>query len=299
MADTLILSVVIITCNRKEELLKAIRSCLEHTIKPFELIIVDNNSKDNTEVAVREFCAANNILLKYEYLNENTGVSHARNIGYAKASGDILFFIDDDAVIVSKTKSLDNVAEYMRAHNDVMACTGGSIDYRFGGYMAFIRDKRDKKQDMYVVRSYVGFNHFIKKGFSGRDYIYPNNLFYGSEELYVGLTILRYEGKCVYISEHEVQHNPSMNTRIDRREAVKNGHINTFVIKKYFLPKTASVISSILFTLRICKFCKGNIKEIIECNKKVKQRYDKAYENKISYKNLINAIRRFGVKKIL
>lgn len=294
-----LLSVVIITCNRKEELLKSIRSCLEHTLQRFELVIVDNNSKDNTEIAVREFCELNNISLKYEYLHENTGVSHARNIGYLKASGDILFYIDDDAVVVSKTLSLDSVAEYMRKNKSVMACTGGSIDYRFGGYMTFIRDKRDNTEDLYVVRSYVGFNHFIRKGFTERDYIYPDNLFYGSEELYVGLTILKYGGECIYFSEHEVLHNPSPNTRIDRREAVKNGHINTFVIKRYFLPRAASVISTILFAFRICKFCKGDIREIIECYQEVKQRYDIAYENKISYKNLMNAISRFGVKKIL
>lgn len=294
-----LLSVVIITCNRKDEILKAIESCRIHTQRTFEVVVVDNNSSDGTEDAVRCYCSENAISLQYHYLDRNTGVSFARNIGYREAKGDILFFIDDDAIVTSAGYSLDEVADYMRNNTDVLAATGTSHDYRYGGILNFCKDKMQKLDDLYSVRSYVGFNHFIKSGFNHRDYIYPDNLFYGSEELYVGLTICREKGRTVFYKNHSVQHNPSPNTRIDRREGLKNGHINTYVIKKYFLPGYIQWISWILFAARIIKFCNGNISEIKQCFTLSRERYDKKYNNKMCASATIKAIKQFGFLKVL
>lgn len=294
-----LLSVVIITCNRKDEILLAIESCKVHTKREFEIVVVDNNSTDGTEKVVRTYCSENRIPLQYHYLDRNTGVSFARNIGYRAAKGDILFFIDDDAVVISECDSLDIVADYMRSNKEVMACSGTSIDYRYGGKMAFVRSRSDKADNYYQVRSYVGFNHFLKKNFTERDYIYPDNLFYGSEELYVGLSVLRYGGKVINVNEHVVQHNPSTNSRIDRREGILNGHINTYVIKSYFLTGIWKVISRAMFIARIIRFCKGNIREIIGCIHTVKSRSDYKYKNSMSFNMTRRAISLFGVKSIL
>ena len=294
-----ILSIVLITCNRKDEIIKAIESCRTHTDREFELVVVDNNSTDGTESAVRSYCVEKNIPLQYHYLDRNTGVSFARNIGYREAIGDILFFVDDDAVVVSECNSLDLVADYMRANKEVMACVGTSIDYRYGGKMPFVRSKSDKRQNYYQVRSYVGFNHFIKKSFTDRDYIYPNNLFYGSEELYVGLSVLKYGGKIVNINEHVVQHNPSVNTRIDRTLGLMNGHINTYIIKRYFLKGILRSISTIMFDLRILRFSKLKPSVIKKCRKLACERYDPVYENQMTFHQTWNAIRQFGYRAIL
>lgn len=294
-----LLSIVLITCNRKDEIIKAIESCRTHTERAFEVVVVDNNSTDGTETAVRSYCVEKNLSLQYHYLDQNTGVSFARNIGYREANGDILFFIDDDAVVISEGNSLDLVADYMRANKDVMACVGTSIDYRYGGKMSFVRRKSDSAENYYQVRSYVGFNHFIKKGFTDRDYIYPDNLFYGSEELYVGLSVLRYGGRVININEHVVQHNPSKNTRIDRRVGIKNGHINTFVIKGYFLGGFWKIISNMFFIARIIRFCKGDISEVCDCIRTAKNRTDEKYKNLMSFSKTKEAISSFGIKSIL
>lgn len=294
-----LLSIVLITCNRKDEIIKAIESCRTHTKRAFEIVVVDNNSTDGTQTAVRSYCVEKNIPLHYHYLDKNTGVSFARNIGYREANGDVLFFIDDDAVVISEDDSLDLVADYMRRNREVMACVGTSIDYRYGGKMPFVRNKLDIAEDYYQVRSYVGFNHFIKKNFTDRDYIYPNNLFYGSEELYVGLSVLKYGGKIVNINEHVVQHNPSVNTRIDRTLGLMNGHINTYIIKRYFLKGILRSISTILFDLRIIRFSKLKPSVIIKCKKLARERYDSAYDNQMTFHQTWNAIKEFGYKAII
>lgn len=295
-----LLSVVIITCNRKDEIIKTISSCLEHSNKEIEFVIVDNDSHDNTEVAVKEFLEkVTRASLTYIKLNSNTGVSHARNVGYKAAKGDILFFIDDDAVVTSESNSLDFVSDYMRDNDNVLAATGNSHDYRYGGYLNFCKDRTEKKDDLYNIRSYVGFNHFIKKEFTRKDFIYPDNLFYGSEELYVGFSVIKEDGKTIFFQSHSVQHNPSTNTRIDRHEGLRNGHINTYVIKKYFLPTFFQCLSWLIFTARIIRFSKGNFNEIRECLRLANDRYDKKYENKMSLSTTIMALRKFGVFRVL
>lgn len=294
-----LLSIVLITCNRKDEIIKAIESCRTHTEREFEVVVVDNNSTDGTEALVRSYCSTNDISLQYHYLDKNTGVSFARNIGYREAKGDILFFIDDDAVVISEDNSLDLVADYMRTNKEVMACVGTSIDYRYGGKMSFVRCKSDTAKNYYQVRSYVGFNHFIKKGFTDRDYIYPDNLFYGSEELYVGISVLKCGGKIVNINEHVVQHNPSVNTRIDRTLGLMNGHVNTYVIKRYFLRGIFRLASKVLFDLRIIRFSKLNPSVLKECRKLTHERYDSVYENQMTFHQTWNAIKKFGYKAII
>jgi GT2 family glycosyltransferase len=59
---------------------------------PDELIIVD--SSDDT--AIKDFMITNNFPFKGHYFHAGPGLTHARNIGIQKSSGDILFFFDDD-----------------------------------------------------------------------------------------------------------------------------------------------------------------------------------------------------------
>lgn len=294
------LSVVIITCNRQEEVLRAMNSCIAHTNRRMEFIIVDNNSNDNTEFVIKTFAVEHKDLhVNYIKLDSNTGVAFARNIGYRAASGDILFFIDDDAEVVSNGNSLDEVYDYMMHNPKVFACTGESRDPRYDGTMTFVKNKKDNSSDLFRVRSYVGFNHFIRKGFSNKDYIYPDNLFYGSEELYVGLSVLKYGGNIRYFSNHVVQHNPSVNTRIDPREGERNGHINTYVIKSYFNTGIFRLLSYLLFLFRIARFTKGNISEIKNCLNEKNSRFEKTYVDYFDRKTCIKAIKEFGIKYIL
>lgn len=289
------LSIIIITCNRQDEILIAIKSCVDHITINFEVIIVDNASTDNTEAMVKSLSERLNFKLNYTKLKTNTGVSYARNIGYRVAKGEILYFIDDDAYIVSEGNSLNDAYNYMINNKEVYAMGSKSFDKRFDDYWKFTRSKEDEN----IVRGYVGFNHFIRKGFTSDDYLYPDNLFYGSEELYVGLNVYKNGGEVRYFPFHEVIHKPSTNIRKSDRVNKENGHINTHVIKSYFLRGVFEFISEVLFFLRILRFNSLNLKEVLRCYKLRNQRINKKYTKKLSYIQTIKLIRMFGVKAIL
>lgn len=88
----------------------------------WELIIVDNNSTDNTKNIVDGFAANTHIKTRYLF-EKNQGVSFAKNLGIKYAQGDIIAFTDDD-VIVDKTW-LTNISKAFEASNAI--CIGGKI----------------------------------------------------------------------------------------------------------------------------------------------------------------------------
>jgi glycosyltransferase involved in cell wall biosynthesis len=83
-------SVIIPTHNRRDFVREAIASVLAQTYQDFELIVVDDGSTDDTSEIVREFPGIRYIV------QENRGVSAARNRGVSHSSGGMLAFLDSD-----------------------------------------------------------------------------------------------------------------------------------------------------------------------------------------------------------
>ena len=90
------ISVVIPTHNRGQRLIAAIDSALNNDKKLIkEIIVVDDNSTDNTQDLIKRKYQ-NNKLIKY-YKNEvSCGGAESRNIGVSHASGEWIAFLDDD-----------------------------------------------------------------------------------------------------------------------------------------------------------------------------------------------------------
>ncbi len=109
-----LVSTIIPTYNRVDDVRVAIASALAQTYPAQEIIVVDDGSSDGTgEVLRREFGDA----IRYFY-KENGGVSAARNFAVDRASADsvyIAFLDSDDEWLPEK---LEVQVEFMRAHPD-------------------------------------------------------------------------------------------------------------------------------------------------------------------------------------
>jgi glycosyltransferase involved in cell wall biosynthesis len=84
-------SVIIPTFNRGQYVINAIDSVLSQSYTNYEIIVVDDGSKDNTRDIVQWYADK----IKYIYQN-NAGVSVARNRGIAISKGKWLAFLDSD-----------------------------------------------------------------------------------------------------------------------------------------------------------------------------------------------------------
>jgi glycosyltransferase involved in cell wall biosynthesis len=86
-------SVIIPTYNRATSLVSAVNSVLSQTFQDFEIIIVDDASKDDTEEVVRGIADRRIKYLRHETNKREAG---ARNTGVTSASGEYIAFLDDD-----------------------------------------------------------------------------------------------------------------------------------------------------------------------------------------------------------
>ncbi|HXS37015.1 MAG TPA: glycosyltransferase family A protein [Flavipsychrobacter sp.] len=86
-------SVVIPVYNAASTIALAIESCLAQSYSPFEIIVVNDRSTDNTENIILEKYGE---AIKYKKLSQNMGSSVARNNGMDMATGDYIAFLDAD-----------------------------------------------------------------------------------------------------------------------------------------------------------------------------------------------------------
>ena len=86
-------SVIIPLYNKAPYIRKTVESVLGQTFGDFELIIVDNGSNDGSSEIVSQF---NDPRLSVHRMEENVGVSNARNIGVELSSAPYVTFLDAD-----------------------------------------------------------------------------------------------------------------------------------------------------------------------------------------------------------
>ncbi len=145
-------SIVVCTYNRAESLrdtLAALRAQRAAPGREWEVIVVDNNSRDHTRALVEE-AQCDWPLLRYEFEGAQ-GLSHARNHGIGSAEGAIILFTDDD--VLPEADWLEITLEGLAKHG-AHAC-GGYIapiwetppppwlTERFYGFLAVRTDRTD------------------------------------------------------------------------------------------------------------------------------------------------------------
>ncbi len=97
MNEQLDISVILCTYNRCSMLPQALESILTQNKSDvrYEVVVVDNNSQDETRAVVESFIERGHLNLRYIF-ESRQGLSHARNTGIENARAPIVAFFDDD-----------------------------------------------------------------------------------------------------------------------------------------------------------------------------------------------------------
>lgn len=93
MTEAPFFSVIIPVYNRRDVIANSIQSVINQSFENWELIVVDDNSNDNTSEVVNSFKDSRIVYLKNR---ENFGAAYSRNRGIEKAKGEIISFLDSD-----------------------------------------------------------------------------------------------------------------------------------------------------------------------------------------------------------
>lgn len=151
------LAIIICTYNRS----KLLGFCLDSIVRycndfkeKITVIIVDNNSSDQTKEIVESYVSNYNPKIDFQYYFEkNQGLSYARNTGAKMANSKWLFYLDDDGMIVE-----DTLSQLFKTIDD------RDFDIFGGCYDAYYIEEKPKwlsndfgvKKSKYKEKSYIG-----------------------------------------------------------------------------------------------------------------------------------------------
>lgn len=116
------ISVIIPCFNSEEYITRAIESVLNQTYKDYEIILVDNNSTDDTYNILQDYKKKYSGLINV-FQEHKKGAPAARNKGLQEAKGEWLQFLDsDDELLPDKLKNQIEIAQNSKADIIVGEC---------------------------------------------------------------------------------------------------------------------------------------------------------------------------------
>lgn len=93
--NEILISVVMPNYNGYRFVEQAIDSVLSQTYKNFELLVVDDHSKDDSLSLIQQKAQSDN-RIRVIALEHNAGVANARNVGIKEAKGEYIALLDND-----------------------------------------------------------------------------------------------------------------------------------------------------------------------------------------------------------
>ena len=192
-------SVIVPVYNAERYLSHCIDSILAQTFTDFELLLIDDGSKDNSGKICDEYAAKDSrVRVLYK---DNGGVSTARNLGLENASGDWVIFIDsDDWISESMIHDMYEKAESEKA--DLVYC---DLKILFNDHIEVLHIAKYDSNKVNML------NNFIKSTFGtvvgmlakrslyeSNDVRFPKGVKF-CEDFYVAVRLMLYSKKICYI----------------------------------------------------------------------------------------------------
>ena len=201
----ILISIIVPIYNSEKYLESFFTSIDNQKYENYELILVNDGSKDKSEQQCQKYLKKNN-RSKY-YYKDNSGVSDTRNYGIKKAKGDYICFVDSDDII-----SEDFLLDFIDAIDDktesIICCKNAEFVNEQD-----IKNVTNKSKN---IKEFVGKNKYdlIYTEYSGyatnklfkRNTIINNNIFFNQEigmceDLLFVFSYLKYVKKIICIEK--------------------------------------------------------------------------------------------------
>jgi len=233
-------TVVITTRNRKEDLRKAVRSCLDQVGVRLEVLVIDDGSTDGTSEMIRvEFPQ-----VRLHRSEVSQGLIAQRNRGAKLASAPIIFSIDDDCAF----SGTDIVVQTLSAfdHPRIGAVTIPLINVRMGQN---VLQSSPESEGIFVTNSFIGCAHALRKDIFLQLNGYREQLFHQGEEGDYCLRMLQ-AGYFVRLGRTKPIHHCHSANRSHRRIVVFDAR-NYMLFVWHNVPLPHLPLFSILTLLRV------------------------------------------------
>jgi len=201
------ITVVIVTRNRAKDLKECLESLARQKVLPEEVMVINNNSDDNTSEVIAVF---KNRLKIEEYIEDKIGYSYVYNRGLKEAKTDWVAFIDDDCVakrnwyeqIIKSIRRLSNCSK-------IVSILGQSKNYYSDNVFACLFQYGNvlwREENMRFSREIINYEILDsrnivhnKKLLNDNKIKFDERLIYGSEDCDLGLQIQNKNLKAKYV----------------------------------------------------------------------------------------------------
>ena len=156
--DRILISFCIPTYNRAELVRRSVMNILEIDSAQIEVVVVDNDSPDGTENAVRSIGDD-----RISYYRNPTNIGGVLNLiqTIKRAKGEWLFFLSDEDTV--NVKNMEGVIEFLSTGDySEIAVLMGNVRNSDGSYYFKYDDKKFLKGDESVTK--IGFSHHYMSG---------------------------------------------------------------------------------------------------------------------------------------
>lgn len=141
-ADQPLVSVIVATYRREQELKRALISLAAQTYPNLEVVLVDDNGddvwNDKVEMIIKSMKRCSHLSVLYIKNKENRGSAGSRNAGIKAASGDYITFLDDDDKYLPK--KVEHQLQFM-VEKDLDYCITDLALYNEQGKLAEVRQR--------------------------------------------------------------------------------------------------------------------------------------------------------------
>ncbi|MDW9478662.1 glycosyltransferase [Sinorhizobium meliloti] len=241
---SLSLSVVMLTYRRDEALVETLER-LESTLgtSGYQVILVDNNAdgKDRRGL-VEDFEDA--MLVNERY---NMGVAAGRNKGISVATGDVVLFLDDDALIEVGAGFRDTLLGRFEADPrlGVVAFRSFVGSDRIEDPIEFPHTNKSKPKDVgFDTFRFIGVAHAVRRSLLEKSGVYCPSFFYGMEEFDLSYRFLRLGYRIEYRPDFRVQHMKANAGRLPSAAVIRRMYANKLAVGWMHLPGRTFALSA-------------------------------------------------------
>jgi GT2 family glycosyltransferase len=210
--EDILVSVVILTWERKDDVLTAVQSVYDQDYHNIEIIVVDNASTDGTVEALRTAFPAIRLIV----LDRNMGAAAGRNPGIHAAKGEIIFLLDSDAALGHNTLSKIVLKFRDSLEVGVLACKFLNISTQDLDPTTWIFAEKDKAdQDMeFISFSLCEGGVAFRREVFDRVGLFWDLLFFGREGEDLALRVWDAGYQILYFPKAVVYHQASPRKRV-------------------------------------------------------------------------------------
>lgn len=245
-----IVSFVLATYNRPEDLTEAVESVLEQHYRPIEVIVV-SSSTDGAADRFEHGGRFDEDFVHYLHVDERVGVPEARNIGYDHASGEFVVTIDDDATL-KDPEATDRLVSLFREHEDVGIVAFQSRNYDTGELIRMeIPDPPTfgtPPTEPYRTSCFIGVGNAIRRSAFRAAGPYPGHFRYGFEEMDLSLRVIDAGYDILYAPSIAVYHKNSPEGRLPDAETEQRRIENRIKLAVRNLPWRYVLFTTLLWS---------------------------------------------------